>query len=168
MPVSANFVASWSVATHWPAYCAGAEQTGLTPDPKQWHVARSIYVGESDAEAEAFVKQPGGSYDYYYEYLFKIFDRSNYKAPFVPTKDFDPDKLTSQDARDGCVMHGSPETVARKILELREEVGDFGTLLYAAHDWVDKGAMQNSIRLMANEVMPIVNAELGTKAASAG
>jgi alkanesulfonate monooxygenase SsuD/methylene tetrahydromethanopterin reductase-like flavin-dependent oxidoreductase (luciferase family) len=168
MPVTANFIASWSAATHWAAYCAGAEEGGLTPDPKQWHVARSIYVAESDAEAEAFVKLPGGSYDYYYEYLFKIFDRSDFKAPFVANKGDDPEQLTHQGVRDGCVIHGSPETVARKILELRDEIGDFGTLLYAAHDWVDKAAMQNSIRLMAKEVMPRVNAALDTKVASAG
>ena len=61
IPVSANFIARWSAETHWPAYCAGAAEAGLTPDPQQWHVARNIYVADSDAEAEAFVKEPGGA-----------------------------------------------------------------------------------------------------------
>lgn len=168
IPVTANFIAQWSVATHWPAYCAGAEEGGVTPNPADWHVARSIYVAESDAEAEAFVTTPGGAYDYYYDYLFQIFDRSDYKAPFVAHKDDDPNALTPQGVRDACVIHGSPDTVAEKILALRESVGDFGTLLYAAHDWQDKAAMQQSMRLMATEVMPRINAEIGAKAASAG
>ena len=63
------------------------------------------------------------------------------------------------------MIHGSPETVARKILELREEVVHFGTLLYAAHDWQDPVRMKRSMRLMAQEVMPRINGALRDKAA---
>jgi alkanesulfonate monooxygenase SsuD/methylene tetrahydromethanopterin reductase-like flavin-dependent oxidoreductase (luciferase family) len=168
IPVTANFIATWSAATHWATYCAGAEEGGQTPDPADWRVARSVYVADTDAEAEAFVKTPGGAYDYYYEYLFHIFDRSNFKAPFVANAGDDPDALTHQAVRDACVIHGSPETVAEKILDLREEIGDFGTLVYAAHDWVDKARMKNSMRLMAEEVMPRVNRAIDGQLASAG
>ena len=44
-----------------------------------------------------------------------------------------------------------------KVVALRNAVGDFGTLLYAAHDWQDKPAMKRSMELMAKEVMPRVN-----------
>ena len=165
IPVSANFIATWSLKTHWPAYVAGAEAGGHTPDPEQWRVARSIFVDETDAAAETYARTPGGPIDYYYDYLFQIFDRSNYKAPFVANVGDDPEALTPQGVRDACVIAGSPDTVARRILELREEVGHFGTLLIAAHDWVDKARMKNSMRLMAEEVMPRVNDALGTKAA---
>lgn len=168
IPVTANFIASWSAATHWAAYCAGAEEGGITPDPTDWRVSRSIYVADSDAEAEAFVRQEGGAYDYYYEYLFHIFDRSNFKAPFVANRDDDPEQLTHKAVRDACVVYGSPETVAEKLLALREQIGDFGTVVYAAHDWVDKARMKNSMRLMAEEVMPRINAAIDAPAASAG
>ena len=168
IPVTANFIANWSAATHWPAYCAGAEAGGKTPNPADWRVARSIYVAETDAEAEEFVTTSGGAYDYYYEYLFKIFDRSDFKAPFVANKDDDPNELTAATVRDACVIHGSPDTVAAKIMAFREEIGDFGTLLYAAHDWVDKAAMKRSMTLMAEEVMPRINAGSASTAASAG
>ncbi len=168
IPVTANFIATWSAATHWAAYCAGAAESGRHPDPAQWRVARSIFVADSDAEAEAFVKTPGGAYDYYYDYLFQIFDRSHYKGPFVANADDDPEALTPQGCRDACVIYGSPETVAEKLLAFREEVGDFGTLLYAAHDWEDKARMKNSMRLMAEEVMPRVNQVINSRAASAG
>jgi alkanesulfonate monooxygenase SsuD/methylene tetrahydromethanopterin reductase-like flavin-dependent oxidoreductase (luciferase family) len=36
------------------------------------------------------------------------------------------------------VIHGAPESVADQILAFREEVGEFGTLLYAGHDWMDQ------------------------------
>ena len=160
LPVSANFIATWALKTHWPTYVAGAESAGRTASSDIWRVARSIYVDESDAAAEKFVKTPGGAYDYYYDYLYAIFDRANFKAGFVVNKGDDPAQLTPQALRDACVIAGSPETVAQKILALREEIGDFGTLMYAAHDWQDQARMKNSMRLMAEEVMPRVNSQL--------
>ena len=160
MPVSANFVADWVLETHWPAYAEGAESAGRTADPQDWHVARSIYVAETDAEAERFVNQGGGAYAYYYEYLFKIFDRAKFRGPFVAQRDDDPETLDPETMRQACVIHGSPETVAEKILGLRDRIGDFGTLLYAAHDWQDKDAMKRSMRLMAEEVMAKIRREL--------
>ena len=77
----------------------------------------------------------------------------------------DPAQLQPEALRAACVIHGSPETVARKILELREEVGHFGTLLYAAHDWQEPVRMKRSMRLMAQEVMPRINGALRDKAA---
>ncbi len=165
LAVSANFIATWSLKTHWPTYAAAATAAGIEPNPGNWRVARSIYVAATDAEAEQFVKIENGAFDYYYRYLFAIFDRSNYRAPFVANVGDDPGKLEPTALRDACVIHGSPETVARKILALREEVGDFGTLVYAAHDWQDKAAMKNSMRLMAQEVMPRINHALRDKAA---
>jgi alkanesulfonate monooxygenase SsuD/methylene tetrahydromethanopterin reductase-like flavin-dependent oxidoreductase (luciferase family) len=165
MPVTANFIAPWSAATHWGTYCAGAAAGGRTPDPGNWHVARSIFVADTDDEAAAFVTTAESPYDYYFEYLFKIFDRAGFKAPFVANRGDDPEKLTAQALRDACVIHGSPETVAHKLLALRDQIGHFGTLLYAAHDWTDRAAMKRSIGLMATEVMPRVNRALAAKAA---
>lgn len=166
IPVSANFVGDWVVASHWKAYSQGAEAAGLTPDASQWHVARSIYVADTDAEAEAFVKKDGGAYDFYFKYLFTLFDRGDIKGGFVVNQGDDPEKLSHADLRDSFTIYGSPETVARKILELREKIGPFGTLMYAAHDWLDKDLMKKSICLMAESVMPQVNQVLGTKAAA--
>ena len=38
----------------------------------------------------------------------------------------------------------------------REEVGDFGTLLYAGHDWQDVPC-KKLMKLMAEKVMPQIN-----------
>jgi len=166
MPVSANFVGEWVLQSHWPAYLKGANEAGIEADPQIWHVARSIYVADSDAEAEAFVKQDGGAYDFYYKYLFTIFDRADIKAGFVVEQGDDPAELSHVDLRDKLVIYGSPQTVADRIVALREKIGDFGTLLYAAHDWIDKAPMKNSMRLMAEEVMPRVNDAIGSRAAA--
>jgi alkanesulfonate monooxygenase SsuD/methylene tetrahydromethanopterin reductase-like flavin-dependent oxidoreductase (luciferase family) len=55
------------------------------------------------------------------------------------------------------VIYGTPDEVADQILAFRDEIGDFGTLLYAGHDWTDKKLARRSMELMAGEVMPAVN-----------
>ena len=65
------------------------------------------------------------------------------------------------------MIHGTPDEVTDKILAFREQVGDFGTLLYAGHDWMDKKLAKRSMELMAEEVMPAVNKAIGARAAVA-
>lgn len=62
---------------------------------------------------------------------------------------------------DRLVICGSVNKVVDDILRLREEVGDFGELVYANMDWVDPALAKRSIELMATEVMPRVNEAIG-------
>ncbi len=160
MPISANFVGSWVVKTHWETYADELAKMGQTPDGENWRVARSIFVADTDAEAEAFVKMPNGAYDWYYDYMFQVYDRMGNAALLSPWKGIDPTTITHQLVRDHFVIYGSPATVAAKILALREEVGPFGTLMMTAHDWSEKAAMRKSMQLLAREVMPRVRAAL--------
>jgi hypothetical protein len=50
---------------------------------------------------------------------------------------------------------------------LREEIGDFGELVYAGMDWVEPALNKRSMQLMAEEVMPRVNAAIGKSAVAA-
>jgi alkanesulfonate monooxygenase SsuD/methylene tetrahydromethanopterin reductase-like flavin-dependent oxidoreductase (luciferase family) len=68
---------------------------------------------------------------------------------------------------DRLVTFGTPAKVADEILAFRDNVGPFGTLLYAGHDWADVGLARRSMQLMAEEVMPRVNAAIGTKVGEA-
>lgn len=166
IPVSANFIGTWSVKSHWETYAEAAAKAGHPTDPEVWRVARNIYVDESDAAAEAFVKTSGESTDWYFQYLYKIFERADMKGPFVVNRDDDPTKLLHQDLRDNYTIHGSPDTVAEKILALRDEIGSFGTLVLTNQDWTDKPRMKRSMELLAREVMPKVNAAIGARDAA--
>lgn len=160
MPISANFVASWVVKTHWQTYLDEMKKLGKTPDGANWRVARSVFVAPTDAEAVTFVKNPGGAYDWYYDYMFQVYERMGSAGLLAPWQGIDPKEITHDMVRDHFVIFGSPATVARKILALREEVGPFGTLMMTAHDWTEKAAMRRSMQLLAQEVMPAVNAAL--------
>jgi len=65
------------------------------------------------------------------------------------------------------VLCGSVNSVVDQILAFRETIGDFGTLLYAGHDWADPKLARRSMELMAEKVMPAVNAALGSASRAA-
>ena len=56
--------------------------------------------------------------------------------------------------------------VADRILEPHDQVGDFGTLLYCGKDWADPQLGRKSMELMAEKVMPAVNAALARSMAA--
>jgi hypothetical protein len=48
--------------------------------------------------------------------------------------------------------------VTRQLRELRNEIGDFGTLVLVAHDFDDKDGWLHSLDLFAGEVLPALEA----------
>jgi alkanesulfonate monooxygenase SsuD/methylene tetrahydromethanopterin reductase-like flavin-dependent oxidoreductase (luciferase family) len=55
------------------------------------------------------------------------------------------------------IIHGTPDSVAEQLLSFQDEVGQFGTLLYAGKDWKDRELARRSMILMAEKVMPRIN-----------
>lgn len=169
LPVSANFIGEWSLKTHWQVYEEAARKNGRAVSRDTWRVARSIYVADTDAEAEAYVKDSESPYSYYYWYLYQLWERGGIKGSYVPRPDMGADELNDPRVlRDAYVIHGSPETVAEKLLALREEIGHFGNLLMTGHDWVDPGRMKDTMHAMASDVMPAVNKAINDAPARAG
>jgi len=80
---------------------------------------------------------------------------------FKTSEQQDDRELTDDYMVDRLVLSGTVNNVVDQILKLREEVGDFGELVYAGMDWVDPALAKRSMELMANEVMPRVNEATG-------
>ena len=76
----------------------------------------------------------------------------------------DDAELTDDYVVDRLVICGTVNKVVDEILRFREQVGDFGELVYAGMDWVDAKLAQRSMELMATEVMPRVNAAIAGSA----
>lgn len=154
--ISANFIPASSVATHWKQYVEGAEEAGIEPDPANWHVARSILVTETDQEAEKYLARPDCAPRYYYDYLATLMKKGGFSHVMKGLSTITDDELTVDWSLENMVIAGSPKTVADKISALRSEIGPFGTLVSGAFDWDDKALWQNSMKLMAKEVLPLL------------
>jgi len=81
-------------------------------------------------------------------------------AIFKTHEEQDDRELTEDYMLRNLVICGTVGSVVDQILALREEIGDFGEIVYANMDWVDPALAKRSIELMATEVMPRVNAAI--------
>jgi alkanesulfonate monooxygenase SsuD/methylene tetrahydromethanopterin reductase-like flavin-dependent oxidoreductase (luciferase family) len=156
-PISANFLQPRWVKTHWTNYVEGCARGGRAADPANWRVAKSIFVADDAATARRYATDPDGPYHFYYRSLFTKLKRGG-RANLFKTDPEQPDEaLNLETILEQLVIYGTPAAVTDQILGLREEIGDFGTLLYAGHDWMDEHLARRSMELMAAKVMPAVN-----------
>ena len=106
-------------------------------------------------------------YAFYYEQMRAKMKRGKRLYVFKSHKDQADETITHDYVMDHCVIYGSVNKVVDRILALREEIGPFGELVYAGMDWVDPALNKRSMQLMAEEVMPRVNAAIKETAAAA-
>jgi alkanesulfonate monooxygenase SsuD/methylene tetrahydromethanopterin reductase-like flavin-dependent oxidoreductase (luciferase family) len=166
MAISANFIPAASVATHWQRFSEGCAEAGVAPDGERWHVARTVLVTETDAEAEAYLARPESAVRYYFYYLSSLMKKAGFSQIMKGLEQMSDEQLTVDWAIDNIVIAGRPATVTEQLLAVREQVGPFGTLVLTGLDWDDKALWQRSMALMANEVMPALRQATGTAIAA--
>jgi alkanesulfonate monooxygenase SsuD/methylene tetrahydromethanopterin reductase-like flavin-dependent oxidoreductase (luciferase family) len=166
-PISANFLQPRWVKTHWPNYVEGCKKGGRTADPANWRVAKSIFVADDAATARRYATDPKGPYHFYYHSLFTKLQRGGRANLFKTDPEQPDDELNVGDIVEQLVIYGTPDEVTDRILAFCEEIGDFGTLLYAGHDWKDEKLARRSMELMADKVMPAVNKAIAPRSAVA-
>lgn len=157
-PISANFLLPQWVKTHWHKYVEGCQRVGREPRADDWRVAKTICVAPDDATAREYAMSPQGPYYYYYRSLFTKLKRRGALGVFKTDPKQPDEEVTLEGVMKQLIIHGSPGRVADQILALREQIGDFGTLLYAGMDWQDRELARQSMVLLAEQVMPKVNA----------
>jgi alkanesulfonate monooxygenase SsuD/methylene tetrahydromethanopterin reductase-like flavin-dependent oxidoreductase (luciferase family) len=167
-PVSSNLMHPNTLGNHWVNYAKGAAEGGHPTDRAIWRVARSIFVNEDDKVARAYGgDDPNGPYHFYMKQLYSKLARYKRFAAFKERPDLPDESVTLDYAIDKLIIRGPVNKVVDEILAMHETVGDFGTLLYCGKDWTDQALGRRSMELMAEKVMPAVNAAIGKKAVAA-
>jgi len=167
LPISANFLQPKWVASHWPMYAEGRAKADAKANPKDWRVARSIFVADDEATAKRYGKGLDGPYAHYFKSLMRKLV-ANGRAELFKTDRAQPDSaVTLEFVIDTLVIAGTVNSVVDQLLSFRETTGDFGTLVYAGHDWKDEKFARRSMELFAAEVMPRLNRAIGASAAAA-
>ncbi|HSW18042.1 MAG TPA: LLM class flavin-dependent oxidoreductase [Ramlibacter sp.] len=155
-PISANFLLPQWVKSHWGKYVEGCARANRPADPANWRIAKTVFVAEDDATAKAYATGPDGPYYYYYRSLFNKLKRRGALGVFKSDPKMSDDDVSLQGVIDKLVIHGSPSKVADGLYKLKEETGEFGTMLYAGVDWTDRTLARNSMKLMAEKVVPLM------------
>jgi alkanesulfonate monooxygenase SsuD/methylene tetrahydromethanopterin reductase-like flavin-dependent oxidoreductase (luciferase family) len=166
-PVSSHFLHMNNVGSQWRNYAQGCAEGGHTADRANWRVARSILVADDDKIANAYGgDDPRSPYRFYMNQLASKLKRAKRLVTFKERPDLADENVTLDYILDNVVIRGSVNRVVDGILALQEKIGDFGTLLYCGKDWVDPALSRRSMELMAEKVMPAVNAALGRRVAA--
>ena len=130
-------------------------------------MARTIFVADDDKVAARYGRHDEASpYRFYYSQIFAKLARGKRLLAFRTHKDQPDEELTHDFVMDRLMIFGSVSKVVEEILALREETGAFGEIVYAGMDWVDPTLARRSMQLMAEEVLPRVNAAIEKSAAA--
>jgi alkanesulfonate monooxygenase SsuD/methylene tetrahydromethanopterin reductase-like flavin-dependent oxidoreductase (luciferase family) len=164
--ISATYVGSYVVRAHIEGYLEGRVTAGLSSSAGGWRVARSIFVADDETTARRYAHRGDGAHGFY----FRVMRAKLASAGALDVMRDRPGQPDSELVLERClerlVIAGTPDSVADQILAFRREVGQFGTLLYTGHDWVEPALARRSMELMAREVIPRVNKALGPTSAS--
>ena len=160
-PMSANFLLPHWLNSHWDNYAQGKAMAGQTPRNTDWRVARTIFVADDSATARRYGREAANSpYRYYYRQMLTKMMISKRHVIFKKHADEDDSHVTLDRLLDELVICGTVNEVVDQILALREQVGDFGEIVYAGMDLVDPALGRRSMELMATQVMPRINQAL--------
>jgi alkanesulfonate monooxygenase SsuD/methylene tetrahydromethanopterin reductase-like flavin-dependent oxidoreductase (luciferase family) len=130
-------------------------------------VAKSVLVAEDMDTARRYATEPGSPYYHYYNSLATKLIKNGRANLFKADQNAPDSSVTVESVVDQLVIWGTPEKVADHLLSFRDEIGEFGTLLYAGHDWQDRALAIRSMELMAEKVMPAVNGATARATAAA-
>src|SRR6185437_11663607 len=161
-PISANFLLPKWVATHKTSYEHGCRSGGRPVDFGHWRVAKSIFVADTSEIAREYALGPNSPYRHYYKSLFTKLVNNGRGNLFKEDPAMPDEALDFEQVFNKLAICGAADEVAEKILAFREQVGPFGVLLYAGHDWLDADLARRSMTLMADEVAPRINRALAS------
>jgi len=157
IPMSIHIINTNDLVGHWAAYEQAALGKGLTPKRSDWRIARDVYVADTDEQAWSEALN-GSMADAYRQYFFPLVRSFGQMGLWKDTPEMTDDDVTVEHVFNTRALIGSPETVARKLREMYDQVGGFGGLLMLCYDWEgqDEPRWKRSMELLAKEVLPQV------------
>lgn len=159
-------VAPEHVGLHWESVCEGAAQTGRTPDRGQWRNARDVYVADTEADARRAAIE-GCMGQFWNRHFMLTAEKIGILDLFLGSRAPAGRVGDASDMVDvGTWFVGTPDQVVEQIVDQYRLTGGFGTLLQLGYDYSAPSARagwMRSMQLLAEEVMPRVNARLAAR-----
>lgn len=152
LPFSHHMVATHVLADHWRTYREGAISAGRQPLLGNWRVARNVFVAETTEDARRIART--GSLGWTIEYILELTRRGPGLAMWKRDSQMTDAECNLDYFLDEIIIAGDPEEVVRRLRQLREHIGQFGTLVLVAHDWDDRARHLQSLQLFAEQVLP--------------
>ncbi|QYB02148.1 LLM class flavin-dependent oxidoreductase [Rhodococcus sp. USK10] len=148
-----------SVRSHWDTYSAAAVEAGHAADRSRFRVSRDIFVADTDKEAKRRAIVGGLGY-FWDRYLVPVYKRYGLLQGFIDDSgtDITPEDVTLDWLAEHVWVCGSADTVTRKLEEMSERIGGFGTIVMNSHDCIDDPEPWfESTQRLAQEVAPRIS-----------
>jgi alkanesulfonate monooxygenase SsuD/methylene tetrahydromethanopterin reductase-like flavin-dependent oxidoreductase (luciferase family) len=114
-PMSANFLLSHWLPSHWHHYAQGKENVGQKADPSDWRIARTIFVADDAATAQRYGRDDANSpYRYYYRQMLTKMMISKRHVIFKKHENEDDSHVTLDRLLDDLVIAGTVDQVLIK------------------------------------------------------
>ena len=125
-----------------------------------------IFVADDAKTVERYARAEDGPYGHYFYNLMTKLSSRGRQGLFAAYPDQPIEEITLEQSLRTQVIAGTADHVVDQLLEMRELIGPFGTIVYTGADWADEALGKRSMELMATEVMPRVNDAINEKAAA--
>ena len=144
------------VKTHWDKYKEGCEKGNLDIKTEDWRIAKTVFVADDLIKAKEYALGPNSPYVFYFKQLFKKFVALGKLDLFKTSIDQPDNEITLDTICDKLIIWGTPEKVIDDLAIFKEQVGEYGMLMYAGVDWLDPVIAKKSMTLMAEKVNPFL------------
>ena len=153
IPLTTDLLPLKNIPTHWEAYQRGAAKSGLVPDRSVWRGSLDVHVAETTEEARNDVLNHGMARTFD-EYFLPLFRKLGFLSLIKPDESMPDEAVTVDYLMEDRWVIGDPEHCVRKIREVYDAVGGFGTLLQLTQDWDPPEKGWKSMELFAKHVAP--------------
>ena len=153
IPLTTDILPLNYLSTHWDAYTRGAAKSGKVPDRRDWRVSLDIHVADTTEEARNNVLNHGMARTFN-EYFFPLLRKTGMIALAKPDDSMPDEDITVDYLMDNRWVIGDPDHCIRKIKDVYEASGGFGTLLQLTQDWDPPEIGLKSMELFSKHVMP--------------
>ncbi len=154
-PFSAALAAGNVLADNWATYENAAVEAGNKPDRANWRVARQIFLADTRKEAVERVRTNMVSRNF--EYLASLMDAGPGRGFLKRDMDMPDSECNLDYWMTEQIIAGDVDEALRRLLQVMEESGPFGTLVMMGFDWDDKASWLRHLDLFANELIPALN-----------
>src|SRR5213078_2340732 len=131
-PLSANFLLPHWLSSHWKNYSLGKANVKEKANSADWRVARTIFVADDANVARTYGKEdPRSPYRFYWDKLLGNMIRAKRHIVYKRNESEPYSAVALERLLDDLVLCGTVNQVVEQVLELREQAGPFGEIVYA-------------------------------------
>jgi alkanesulfonate monooxygenase SsuD/methylene tetrahydromethanopterin reductase-like flavin-dependent oxidoreductase (luciferase family) len=157
-PFSHCLVTGNVLADIWKTYEQAALEAGRQPRRADYKISRAMFLADTTREAEQRTRT--NSLGKNFEYIGRLFDKGLGRRIYKRDLDMKDSDCNLDYLMRETIIAGDVDEALRRLLQLIEETGTFGTLVLMSYDWDDKQSWLHSMDLFANELMPALNKAL--------